>query len=111
MSSPTEVSVISIMKSSITALVTCLIATAPWVAAVETPTPPQPPVVVKKGTIDLDLCETSPFVFKGKLYRLEWHRKASRLRIMDHDTQTEVSNFGKNHKFPCVIVEGDTVYA
>jgi hypothetical protein len=71
---------------------------------------PKPPVVKKFGTVDLDLCETSPFVFKGKLYRLEWHRKASRLRIMDHDTQTEVSNFGATHKFPCVFVKDDTVY-
>ena len=71
---------------------------------------PAPPVIVKKGTIDLDLCETSPFVFKGKLYRLEWHRKASRLRIMDHDTQAEVSHFGDKHRFPCAFVEGDTVY-
>ena len=81
------------MNSSIIALVTVLVATACLVPAAETPTPPQPPVVVKKGTIDLDLCETSPFVFKDKLYRLEWHRKASRLRIMDHATQTEISNF------------------
>jgi hypothetical protein len=70
----------------------------------------QPPRIVKRGTIDLDLCETTPFVFHGKLYRLEWHRKASRLRIMDHDTQTEVSHFGDHHRFPCAIVEGDTVY-
>lgn len=98
------------MKLSATALLTFLVATAQWVLAVETPTLPQPPVVVKKGTVDLDLCETSPFVFKGKLYRLEWHRKASRLRIMDHDTQTEVSNFAPKHRFPCVFVEGDTVY-
>lgn len=71
---------------------------------------PTPPAVVKKGTIDLDLCETSPFVFKDKLYRLEWHRKAGRLRIMDHATQTEVSHFGEKHRFPCVFVEGDTVH-
>src|SRR6187549_1159929 len=80
------------------------------VQAIEPSAPPEAPAVVKKGTIDLDLCETSPFVFKGKLYRLEWHRKASRLRIMDHDTQTEVSNFAPKHRFPCVFVEGDTVH-
>src|SRR6187399_2590416 len=98
------------MKSSTTALFTIFFAAAGLVSAAETPTPPQAPVIVKKGTVDLDLCETSPFVFKGKLYRLEWHRKASRLRIMDHDAQTEVSNFAPKHRFPCVFVEGDTVY-
>src|SRR6476469_9734245 len=84
-----------------------MVSRATHAAQTEIPSP-KPPVIEKKGTIDLDLCETSPFVFKGKLYRLEWHRKASRLRIMDHDAQTEVSHFGKNHKFPCVFVEGDT---
>ncbi len=68
------------------------------------------PLITKLGTIDLDLCETSPFVFKGKLYRLEWHRKAGRLRIMDHDTRAEVSHFGNKHRFPCVFVDGDTVH-
>jgi alpha-L-fucosidase len=70
----------------------------------------KPPVIVKKGTVDLDLCETTPFVFKDKLYRLEWHRKAGRLRIMDHDTQLEIGHFGEKHRFPCAFVEGDTVY-
>jgi hypothetical protein len=71
---------------------------------------PQRPIIVKKGTIDLDLCETTPFVFHGKLYRLEWFRSGSYLRIMDHDTQTEVSRFGAHHRFPCAYAEGDTVY-
>ncbi len=68
------------------------------------------PVIVKKGTIDVDLCESTPFVFKGKLYRLEWHRQARRLRIIDHDTRQEVSHFGERHRFPCAFVEGDTAY-
>lgn len=84
--------------------------TGSTVASADEATPPKPPVIKKLGTVDLDLCETSPFVFKGKLYRLEWHRKAGRLRIMDHDTQTEVSHFAEHHKFPCVFVEGDTVH-
>ena len=69
-----------------------------------------PKKLIKTGTIDEGLCETSPFVFKDKQYRLEWHRKARRLRIMDPETQTEVSHFGAKHRFPSVIVEGDTVY-
>lgn len=73
-------------------------------------TPDGRPLIRKLGTIDVDLCETTPFVFKGKLYRLEWHRKAKQLRIMDHDRQAEVSHFGEKHRFPCAFVEGDTVY-
>ena len=76
------------------------------------------PLIVKKGTIDLDLCETTPFVFKGKLYRLDWERPApkdfmtgsGRLRIVDHDTQRVVSRFGEKQRFPCAYAEGDTVY-
>ena len=29
------------------------------------------PLIVKKGTIRTFLCETTPFVFKGRLYRFE----------------------------------------
>lgn len=68
------------------------------------------PLVEKLGTVGVDLCETSPFVFKGKPYRLEWHRNAGRLRIMDHDTQAELCHFGDKHRFPCVFVKDDTVY-
>ena len=77
---------------------------------------PTRPVIIKKGTIDLDLCETTPFVFKGKVYRMEWHRPkdfingTGKIRIMDRNTQTEVSHFGSKHRFPCAFVEGDTVY-
>ena len=71
---------------------------------------PQRPLISKKGTIDIDLCETTPFLFHGKLYRLEWFRSGGYLRIMDHDAQTEVSRFGAHHRFPCAYAEGDTVY-
>jgi alpha-L-fucosidase len=70
----------------------------------------KPPAIVKKGTIGLDLVETTPFVFKDKLYRLEWFRNGSVLRIMDHDSGAELSRFGPKHRFPCAFVEGDTVY-
>jgi hypothetical protein len=71
---------------------------------------PHRPVIQKLGTIDLDLCETTPFVFKGKAYRLEWFRKGSYLRIIDHETNKEVSRFGEHHRFPCAYAENDTVY-
>jgi len=68
------------------------------------------PVIVKKGTIGLDLVETTPFVFKGKVYRLEWFRNGDILRIVDRNTGQEISRFGANYRFPCAYVEGDTVY-
>ena len=74
------------------------------------PKTPQRPVIIKKGVIDHDLCETTPFVFKDKVYRLEWFRRGRILRIMDHDSGKEISRFGTKHRFPCAYVEGDTVY-
>jgi hypothetical protein len=71
---------------------------------------PLRPAIMKKGSIDLDLCETTPFVFQGKVYRLEWFRSGSILRIMEHDTGKELSRFGAKHRFPCAYVKGDTVY-
>ena len=33
------------------------------------------PYIRKLGTIDCDMVETTPVVFKGKVYRCEWVRK------------------------------------
>jgi alpha-L-fucosidase len=74
------------------------------------PPGPKAPVITKKGTIGLDLVETTPFVFQNKLYRMEWFRNGSILRIMDHDSGAEISRFGPKHRFPCAYVRGDTVY-
>lgn len=74
------------------------------------PAPPKAPVILKRGTLGLDLCETTPFVFHDRLYRLEWFRNGGILRIMDHDSHQEVSRFGPKHRFPCAFVERDTVY-
>lgn len=35
---------------------------------------PERPRIVKHGTIDLDLVETTPVVFRGRLYRFEYVR-------------------------------------
>ena len=74
------------------------------------PARPKPPIIIKKGTLGLDLCESTPFVFKAKVYRLEWFRNGSVLRIMDRDAGQEISRFGAKHRFPCAYAEGDTVY-
>lgn len=76
------------------------------------------PAIEKLGTIDCDLVETTPFVFGGKVYRLEWVRTSYRgnrlgkdyLRVVERDTGQEVSAFGEGHCFACAYVEGDTVY-
>jgi alpha-L-fucosidase len=68
------------------------------------------PVIVKKGTIGIDLVEATPFVFKDKVYRLEWFRSGSVLRIVDRDSGQEISRFGPKHRFGCAYVNGDTVY-
>lgn len=68
------------------------------------------PVIQKKGTLACDIVETTPFVFQGKAYRLEWLRSAGCLRVMDRATGQELSRFGARHRFPCAFVEGDTVY-
>ena len=68
------------------------------------------PAIVKKGTLGPDLCESTPFVFKDKVYRLEWFRNGSILRIMDRDSGQEISRFGAKHRFPCAVVDGDTVF-
>lgn len=71
---------------------------------------PPRPVITKKGTLGLDLCEATPFVLGGGAYRLEWFRNGSILRVMDRDTHKEISRFGPGHRFPCAYVQGDTVY-
>jgi len=76
------------------------------------------PVIEKLGTIDCDLVETTPFVFRGKVYRLEWVRTNYRgnrlgknyLRLVERDSGQEVSAFGEDHCFACAYVEEDTVY-
>jgi hypothetical protein len=53
------------------------------------PPGPEAPVITKKGTIGIDLVETTPLVFQNKLYRMEWFRDGSIRRIMDHDSGAE----------------------
>ena len=68
------------------------------------------PRIEKHGTLDLDLVETTPFVFQGRVYRLEWFRNGGCLRIVERGTGRELSRFGAQHRFPCAYVEKGTVY-
>ena len=71
--------------------------------------------IEKLGTIDVDLVETSPVSFKGKLYRFEYVRSNywnndtgdSYFRFVDHETGIPGSPFGKGHHLGSAMVDGD----
>lgn len=77
------------------------------------------PVIRKLGTIDCDLVEATPVVFKGKLYRFEYVRKEykpnksgdSYFRFIDVETGKATPAFAKGYHLGSAHVEGDTVYA
>jgi pimeloyl-ACP methyl ester carboxylesterase len=76
------------------------------------------PLIRKLGTIDLDLVETTPLVFKGRLYRFEWvregywnnQRKTNYFRLVDHETGAPTEAFADGHEFGSAFVQGDTMY-
>jgi hypothetical protein len=76
------------------------------------------PLIRKLGTIDLDLVETTPIVFNGRLYRFEWvregywnnQRKTNYFRLIDHETGVATAPFADGHEFGSAFVDGDTVY-
>lgn len=78
----------------------------------------KPPVIKKFGTIDSDLVETSPVVFKGRLYRFEYvrtkyeHNKTgdSYLRFIDHESGKATPSFGKGFHLGSAFVSNNTAY-
>ena len=76
------------------------------------------PQIKKLGTIDCDLVETTPVVFKGKLYRFEYVRMSypgnktgdSYFRFVDHDTGVATSPFARGYHLGNALVDRDTVY-
>lgn len=76
------------------------------------------PVIKKLGTIDCDLVETTPVVFKGRLYRFEYVREAykpnqsgdSYFRFVDHETGKPTAAFARGYHLGSAFVDGDTVY-
>jgi hypothetical protein len=76
------------------------------------------PLIEKIGTIDCDLVETTPVVFKGKLYRFEYVREGYKpnksgeayFRFIDHETGKPTPAFAKGYHLGSAFVEGDTVY-
>lgn len=77
------------------------------------------PVIKKLGTVDCDLVEATPVVFKGKLYRFEYVRTRyepnktgdSYFRFIDVATGKPTPSFAKGYHLGSAHVEGDTVYA
>jgi hypothetical protein len=76
------------------------------------------PEIIKLGTIDCDMVETTPVVFGGRLYRFEYVRANyhanttgdSYFRFIDVATGEATPAFAKGYHLGCAHVEGDTVY-
>jgi alpha-L-fucosidase len=77
------------------------------------------PLIHKLGTIDLLMVETTPVVFKDRLYRFEYVREnyhgnktgASSFCFVDVATGKATPAFAKGQHLGCSFVDGDTVYA
>ncbi len=74
--------------------------------------------IKKRGTIDCDLVETTPVVFKNKVYRYEYVRKGykpnttgdSYSRFIDHESGEATAAFAKGYHLGSAFVNGDSVY-
>lgn len=70
------------------------------------------PLIRKLGTLDLDLVETTPVVFGGRLYRFEWvrdgywnnQRKTNYFRFVDHESGEAGPPFADGHEFGSAFV-------
>src|SRR5262249_45207782 len=77
------------------------------------------PSIKRLGTIDLLMVETTPVVFKGRLYRFDDARDnypgnkagASYFRFLDVATGKVTPAFAKGKHLGFGFVDGDTVYA
>ncbi len=78
----------------------------------------QPYKITKLGTIDCDLVEATPVVFKGKVYRYEYVRKNykpnktgdSYSRFIDHGTGAATPGFANGYHLGSAFVDGDSAY-
>jgi hypothetical protein len=77
------------------------------------------PTIKKHGTIDLLMVDTTPVVFKDRLYRFEYVREnyhanqtgASYFRFIDVATGNASPAFAKGKHLGCAFVDSDTIYA
>ena len=56
-------------------VIVMLIGLSVLITAAEAGAASSKPVIEKLGTIDCDMVETTPIVFNGRLYRMEWVRR------------------------------------
>jgi hypothetical protein len=76
------------------------------------------PLIIKRGTIDCDLVETTPVVFHKQVYRFEWVRpgywannlKQSYFRFVNRRTGDATPPFAMGHEFGSAFVAGKTMY-
>jgi hypothetical protein len=76
------------------------------------------PQIVKLGTLDLDVVETTPVVFRDRLYRFEYVRRNywandtgdSYFRFVDRETGRSSAPFARGYHLGNVFAEGDTLY-
>ena len=76
------------------------------------------PLIRKLGTIDLDLVETTPVVFGGKVWRLEWMREqywgnqrhTNHFRFRDPVSGETTPPFADGHEFGSAFIHEGVVY-
>ncbi|MFC2126577.1 hypothetical protein ACFLU5_17440, partial [Bacteroidota bacterium] len=76
------------------------------------------PLIIKSGTIDVDLVETTPVVFQNRIYRFEyvragyWDNKTddSYFRFVDHETGISSKPFAKGFHLGSAFVHNGTIY-
>ena len=76
------------------------------------------PLILKTGTIDCDLVETTPVVFKNRVFRFEYVRHRywnnsngdSYFRFVDHETRETTPSFARGFHLGSAYVYNDTVY-
>lgn len=80
---------------------------------------PEQPVIKKRGTIECDLVEATPVVFRGNLYRFEYVREkykanpadTSCFRFVDVQTGEPTKPFALGYHLGSAFVEGGRAYA
>ena len=74
--------------------------------------------ITKLGTIDCDLVETTPVVFKGRLYRFEYVRSGysnnktgdSYFRFIEHESGDAGKSFAQGYHLGNAMADGDTLF-
>lgn len=78
------------------------------------------PLIRKLGTVECDLVEATPLVFRDRLYRFEYVRDqryqpnttgASYMRLVDHETGECTPGFGVGYHLGSAYSAGDRVWA